>query len=85
MVYSGVGKERNITLIKRLKEDYELNKTTNNNINNYKNGMKIVYFFGLPSYIIITILFIILTILIKLRKFIYLYDGIFGFTFFFNT
>ena len=85
MVYSGVGKERNITLIKRLKEDYELNKTTNNNINNYKNGMKIVYFFGLPSYIIITILFIILTILFKLRKFIYLYEGILGFTFFFNT
>ena len=81
----GVGKERNITLIKKLNEDYELNKTTNNNINNYKNGMKIVYFIGLPSYIIITILFIILTILFKLRKFIYLYEGILGFTFFFNT
>jgi len=77
----GVEKERNITLIKKLMEDYELNKTTNNNINNYKTGMKIIYFFGLPSYIIITIFFIILTVLIKLRKFMDYYPCILTYTY----
>ena len=66
----GVGKERNITLIKKLNIDYELNKTTNKNITNFTKNIKINYFIGLPGYIIVTILLSITIFLIIIRKFI---------------
>ena len=81
----GVGKERNITLIKKLMEDFKLNKTTNNNINDNIKGMKIFYFLALPGYIITTIIFTITTILIKLRKIMCFIGYAFGFTAMPNT
>ena len=64
----GVGKERNITLVKQLTLDYELNKTTNINITKFTKGIKVPYFICLPGYIIVTITLIITTILISFRK-----------------
>ena len=64
----GVGKERNITLIKKLSEDYELNKTANKNYVTSRKGIKILFFITLPSYIVITIGLTITTILIKNRN-----------------
>ena len=81
----GVGKERNINLIKQLMEDYELNKTTNKNFTHYKKGIYITYFMALPGYVVTTISFIITTILIRRRN-LYGCRGInYPFTIFFNA
>ena len=64
----GVGKERNISLVKQLTVDFELNKTTNINITIFTNNIKVPYFICLPGYIILTIELIITTILISFKK-----------------
>ena len=64
----GVGKERNITLVKQLTKDYELNRTINKNIIDYTKRIKIIYFTTLPGYIIITITLTIASIVISRRN-----------------
>jgi len=54
----GVGKERNITLVKKLTIDYELNKTTNKELTGFMKDFSRFYFISLPGYILITIVLI---------------------------
>ena len=64
----GVGKERNLTLVKKLNIEYEQNKTTNKNLIDINKYMNDFYFISLPGYIIVTITFSIITISIYLRR-----------------
>ena len=80
----GVGKERNITLVKKLTEDYELNRTFNKNITDYTRSIKIVYFVSLPGYIIITITLTIASISIRRRNLNGCNGAFIPFTIFFN-
>ena len=64
----GVWKERNITLVKKLTVEYELNQTTNKELTTFMKDLKIFYFISLPGYILITIGLIITTIIISYKK-----------------
>ena len=80
----GVGKERNLTLVKKLDEDYELNKTINKNITDKTKSIKIIYFVSLPGYIIITVALTLIVIIISTKKLIGLYLVSVSFTIFWN-
>lgn len=49
----GFGKERNITLVKELNKVYELNKTTNNDLNELKSDSMVTYILDIIGYILL--------------------------------
>ena len=81
----GVGKERNITLVKQFTIDYNLNKTTNREITKFSSTIKLLYFISLPGYIIVPIGLAITTILIIRRKIMILVRANMAFSLYFNS